>query len=157
MVLRAGPGTGAARARSENSRPVTRIARIPPRPTSLVEKIVLALYVLCFTTAAAFHAIDLIRWGWLPYTFAPAILNWFWALLTVADPLAVLLLLTGRRRMGLCFALVVMILDVAANGYAFFGLGYREFAVALQLQAAFLGFILGSIGFLWKRQTPGAC
>jgi hypothetical protein len=125
------------------------------RESSLVRKIALAVYMLCFTVAAAFHAIDVIRRGLLPYDFAPALLNWFWTLLTLADPAVVLLLLTGRRRTGLALAFVLMLLDVSANSYALLGLGYPEFAVSLMLQSAFLGFVLGSIGFLWRSPTQG--
>lgn len=52
-------------------------------------------------------------------------------------------------RAGLALAAIIMVCDVAANSYAFFVLGIEGFAVALPLQAAFLGFVLGSIGFLW--------
>jgi hypothetical protein len=122
--------------------------------SSRSETIVLAIYVACFAVATAFHASDLIRWGWLPYTFAPAPLNLFWTLLTVADPAVILLLLAGWRRTGLALALAILVLDVAANGYALFGLGYQQFAMSLPLQAAALGFILGSIGFLWTSPRP---
>jgi hypothetical protein len=123
--------------------------------SSFTGKIAIAVYVLCFTAAAIFHATDLLRWGWLPYDFAPAPMNWFWTLLTLADPLVVVLLVTGRRRTGLGLALMIMVFDVAANGYALFGLGYTEFAASLVPHSAFLGFILGSIAFLWRGRSSG--
>lgn len=122
------------------------------RDNRLVEQIALAVYIACFTVATALHATALIRGGWLPYTLAPAAMNWFWTLLTIADPAVVLLLLTDRRRTGLALALLIMLLDVAVNGYALFGLGYSEFSLSLLLQTAFLCFVLGSIGYLWKGQ-----
>ncbi len=44
-----------------------------------------------------------------------------------------------------------MVTDVAINVTATWLLGASDFGGALLLQAAFLGFILGSIGFLWPR------
>jgi hypothetical protein len=42
-----------------------------------------------------------------------------------------------------------MLADVAANSYAAFVLHFPGFWPALQLQILFLGFVLGSITFLW--------
>ena len=117
---------------------------------SRVETVALAIYVLCFSVATMFHVLALVRGGWLPFTLAPAAMNWFWTLLTFADPAVLLLLITGRRRAGLALALLIMVLDVGVNSYALFGLGYSDFSMSLLLQTAFLGFVLGSIGFLWR-------
>ncbi len=46
-----------------------------------------------------------------------------------------------------------MVLDVLANGYAWIVLRRPEFGDSLPLQMTFLGFILGSIGFLWPKST----
>ena len=77
----------------------------------------------------------------------------YWTSLAVFDPLAVFLLIFAPRK-GLLLALVIMLTDVAINS----GVTYMElppaspYAVdsAVQLQTAFLGFVLGSIPFLWR-------
>jgi hypothetical protein len=117
------------------------------------DRIIISIYVLAFAAASAFHAADVIRWGWLPYRFAPLPLNAFWTALLFLDPIVVGLFFVGRLRSAVIFAICIMVADVAANSYAFFGLGYPEFAVSLQLQTAFLGFVLGSAPYLWRKAT----
>ena len=94
--------------------------------------------------------------GLRPYAEAPIMLEAFWSSLVVLDFTVVALLLFGQRRAGLALAAIIMVGDVAANSYASFGLGIEGFAVALPLQAAFLGFVLGSIGFLWPARGGAA-
>lgn len=115
-----------------------------------------AIIVGCFSVATLFHLADMVQFGWLPYRFAPLPMNLFWTSLTLLDPAVALALLARRRRLGLSLALAVMVVDVAANGYALHGLGYPQFAVALQLQTGFLGFLLGSIAFLWPASRGSA-
>lgn len=78
-------------------------------------------------------------------------LNLFWTALILLDAAVVILLLLGHRRSGLVLALAIMVLDMAANSYVLFGLNIPFFAVPIQLQTAFLGFVLGSIAFLWPK------
>lgn len=111
--------------------------------------IALAVYILCFAIGTVSHALDFLAQGLRPYSWGPPLLEVFWSSLMVLDPAAAALLLSGKRRAGLALAAIIMVCDVAANSYAFFVLGIEGFAVALPLQAAFLGFVLGSIGFLW--------
>ena len=118
---------------------------------TLAEAAALAVYLAAFGVAAGYHAWDIIRWGFLPYDFAPRPLNAFWTSLTLLDPLVIALLVTGRRRLGLSLAALVMAADVAANAYAFLALGYPEFGRSLPMQSAFLGFVLGSLPFLWPE------
>ena len=115
----------------------------------MAKRIALAVYILCFAIGTVSHALDFWVLGLRPYQGAPVVLETFWSSLVVLDPVAAALLLSGKRRAGLALAAVIMVCDVAANSYAFFVLGIEGFAVALPLQAAFLGFVLGSIGFLW--------
>lgn len=115
----------------------------------MAQRIALAVYILCFAIGTVSHALDFWVLGLRPYQGAPVVLETFWSSLVVLDPVAAALLLSGKRRAGLALAAVIMVCDVAANSYAFFVLGIEGFAVALPLQAAFLGFVLGSIGFLW--------
>jgi hypothetical protein len=76
-------------------------------------------------------------------------LKLFWTLLVLLDPTVIALLLFQRLRSGLLLALAIMLADVAANSYAAFALHFRGFSTALLLQTLFLGFVLGSISFLW--------
>ena len=115
----------------------------------MVRRIALGVYVACFTIGTISHALDFVALGLRPYSWGPPLLEAFWSSLVVLDATAAALLLSGKRRARLALAAVIMVCDVAANGYAFFVLGIEGFAVALPLQAAFLGFVLGSIGFLW--------
>ncbi len=120
------------------------------RDLRLAERIALALVVLGFAFGAGSHALDFIRFGWLPYRFGPPVLNCFWNALVLLDGFVVGLLLAGRRRAGLAMATVVMIVDVAANSYAWFGLGFDGFAVSVPLQTAFLGVVLATTLLLWR-------
>ena len=115
----------------------------------MVQRIALGVYVACFAIGTVSHALDFLLLGLRPYSWGPPMLEAFWSSLVVLDPIAAGLLLFGQRRAGLALAAIIMVCDVAANSYAFFVLGIEGFAVALPLQTAFFGFVLGSIGFLW--------
>lgn len=121
----------------------------------VAQRIALGVYIACFTVGTISHALDFLAWGPRPYRGGPLLLEIFWSALVVIDLAVVVLLLAGWRRWGLALATIVMICDVAANAYASFGLGIEGFALALPLQAAFLGFVLGSIGFLWPAREAG--
>lgn len=122
----------------------------------MVQRIALAVYIICFTIGTVSHALDFVVLGLRPYNWGPPMLEAFWSSLVVLDPVAAGLLLFGKRRAGLVLAAIIIVCDVVANSYAVFVLGIEGFAVALPLQAAFLGFVLGSIGFLWPAQEPAA-
>jgi len=119
----------------------------------MAQRIALGVYVACFTIGTISHALDFWALGLRPYSWGPPLLEAFWSSLVVLDPVAAGLLLLGKRRAGLVLAAAIMVCDVVANSYAFFVLGIEGFAVALPLQAAFLGFVLGSIGFLWPDRA----
>lgn len=121
---------------------------------TLAQAAALAVYLAAFAVATFRHASDLLRFGWLPYDFAPQPLNAFWTSLTFLDPLVIVLLVTGHRRLGLILAAAVMVADVAVNCYAYYALGHQGFAPALLLQTAFFGFVLGSLPFLWPDRKP---
>ena len=117
-------------------------------------RIALAVYVGCFAIGAVNHGRDFVALGWRPYAFAPLALEAFWTSLLLLDIGVVILLLLGRRRLGLTLAAAVMLVDVAANTYATDALGY-DLGSALQLQTLFLGFVLGSLPWLWPRAGVG--
>ncbi len=80
----------------------------------------------------------------------------FWTSLVGLDAAVVGLLLANRRRADLLDALVVMVVDVAANAYALFLARMPFQADRLVLQALFLGYVLGSIPFLWRAPEPSS-
>ncbi len=119
-------------------------------------RIVLAVYVACFAIGVMSHGGNFWTHGWRPYRSGVMPLDAFWTALIVLDALVVGLLLTGRRRSGLLLALTIMALDVAANSYALFAMGAAHFAGKLVMQAAFFGFVVGSITFIWPRPETSA-
>lgn len=135
-------------------RPVT----LPPMrrygSMTVAQAAALAVYLAAFAAASFFHASDVVRWGLLPYDHAPRWINVFWTSLTLLDPLVIALLVTGRRRLGLALAALVMAADVAVNSYAFFVLDFSASPASLLMQSAFLGFVLGSLPFLWPERGP---
>ncbi len=107
---------------------------------------------MCFAIGGANHAHDFLERGWRPYRWAPLpAFEIYWSALILLDFAVVLLLSLRRTRPALMLAAGVMVTDVAINVAATWLLGASDFGGALLLQAAFLGFILGSIGFLWPR------
>ena len=112
------------------------------RDLPAAQRIALYLVALGFAFGAATHALDFVHFGWWPYRFGPPLLNVFWNALVVLDAAVVVLILTGWRAAGLAVASVVMIADVAANTYAWLGLGFGAFAISVPLQSAFLGLVL---------------
>lgn len=106
-----------------------------------------------FAIGAAFHAADFLRDGWWPYRFGPAPLNLFWNALLPLDLLVVALLL-WRPRIGLPFAALVIIADVAVNAYAWRWLAFDAFAGAVPVQAAFAIVVLAVLARDRRRGTP---
>jgi hypothetical protein len=116
-----------------------------------MERVLLVVIGLCFAIGCIAHALDFWSFGWAPYNFGPPVLNAFWNSLVALDAAVIVLLVLGWRRSALSLGLAIMLCDVAANSYAWSGLGLREFAPALVAQSGFLGLLLGSVGFLWPR------
>ena len=116
------------------------------------ERIVLGGWIAGFAFGATMHAIDFVRMGPFPYTHGPPVANLFWDALLFVDLGLCALLLTGKRRLGLALGVALMVADVAVNIWASGGLG-GGFHVALLMQSGFLGFLLGSVGFLWPLRS----
>ncbi len=117
-------------------------------PSSLKQRCALTIYAICFGEATFAHLSDLLHAGWLPY-HGPLLLRIFWTALIVLDPLVLILLLLRSRRTALLLAVLIMLADVGANSYAVLSLHLPGFSLALPLQTLFLGFVLGSMPFLW--------
>jgi hypothetical protein len=119
--------------------------------TTRGQNIALAVWTLAFLIGASNHARELAAGGWLPYRFAPIGCNIFWTTLLPID-VAVAALLWLRRAIGLWLGLAVMIADVVVNSWVVSHLGFVGLASSLQLQTLFLGFVIGSIGWLLPRR-----
>jgi len=108
-----------------------------------------------FASGAFNHVRDFAAWGWRPYSWGGPMLEAFWTALLPLDLLVVALILTRRRRAGLVLAVAIMVVDVAANGFATWRFGVTAFAPSLLIQACFLGYLLGALPFLWRDKPRG--
>lgn len=106
------------------------------------------LYIVAFFIATSTHTRDLILGGFLPYTGKPLWANIYWTSLTLADPLAVVILLLSLRK-GIVMYGVIIISDVIINLY---------FTMSLAGPLGIFNiFMLGQLAFLivfaltWKR------
>ncbi|HTP24917.1 MAG TPA: hypothetical protein VMK12_04560 [Anaeromyxobacteraceae bacterium] len=130
------------------------VTRLWPRLTHF-EKITFCLYVLAFLIGAYNHVIQLVHGGLFPYSRwwgASMILNVYWTMLTVLDPLAVLLLLTSLRT-GCVLSLAIMVSDVGVNTYAEFAYWKQPLlqSYGLMFQTGFLVFLLLTISRMLRR------
>lgn len=116
-----------------------------------LKTICIAVYVVLFAIGGCVHLVHIIEDGWLPYSFAPEWMNVYWTSLVFFDFAAIGLLLKYRN-LGLILSLLIMISDVAVNTHAhnIEGGGIYWGYIA---QTMFLGFILGTIGFLWTSNN----
>ena len=121
------------------------------RPNARI-RVVIGIYIACFGIGVFNHARDFMTFGWRPYGWGPNPLELFWTSLIFLDALVIALLLSRFRRAGLVLAASIMIADVTANTYALVALSIPAFGFAVPLQATFLGFVLGSLPFVWSAK-----
>jgi hypothetical protein len=114
-------------------------------------KLTLAVYTVAFTIGTTTHLIVLIKGWWFA---GHPFINAYWTSLTFFDPLAVFLLFRFPKA-GLLLASTIMVTDVGINSLATFlyfdNDGHYAVEYAVQLQTAFLGFVLGSAPLLWPQ------
>ena len=85
-------------------------------------RVIAALMVAVLAYGTIVHIVQLVA-GWpRPYPWAPAWLEAYFISLTLADALAAILT-AARRLRGLQLAVLVLVTDAIANGYAVYGLG----------------------------------
>ena len=113
-----------------------------------LKAVCIAVYVILFAIGGSVHLSHIIEDGWLPYTYAPDWINSYWTSLVFFDFIAIGLLLKYRN-IGLVFSLLVMISDVGVNTYAH-SIHGGDVYWGYIAQVVFLGFILGTAGFLWR-------
>ena len=116
---------------------------------SLSQKIIFAIYILSFLIATSTHIRDIVLDGFLPYNSKPLWANIFWTSLTLADLLAIILLLFSLRK-GLFLYAVIIISDVIINLY--FTISYTGFHGIFNIymigQLFFLLFLGFTLNFL---------
>ena len=114
-------------------------------------KFVLCVYTTAFLIGMSTHLLAILNGWWFPHH---PFLNAYWTSLAFLDPLVVLLLFRSPRA-GLLLALAVMLTDVIINSLATYlypdASGQYSIDYRVQLQTAFLGFVLGSAPFLWPQ------
>ena len=95
-------------------------------------RIVQALWIVGYLIGTSTHAADLLLGGTNAYSSFPAPLRLFWILLTVLDPLIVVLILL-KKQAGVILGVVVIVIDVGVNAtvYATIG-GLSLFGVLCQ-------------------------
>ncbi|MEM6554895.1 MAG: hypothetical protein AAF642_03420 [Pseudomonadota bacterium] len=101
--------------------------------------------VSLFGLGAIIHALDILRAGVLPYTFAPYWINVFWTSLLPLDLIAAFALWSGKP-IGIYLALAIMLADVCINTYAHNLLGISQIHWGYVVQVAFLGFL---VAYAW--------
>ena len=109
----------------------------------------LSIYVILLTIGGTVHLADILRGGWLPYDYVPLWMNWYWTSLLFFDYAAALFLIRNRN-VGLIAALIIMLSNVAVNTHAHNLLG-GDIYWGYIAQTLFLGFIFGSIAWLWEH------
>ncbi len=132
---------------------------MPPHdPRHGAVRIVRGVYALCFAIGGLNHLRDFALRGWRPYKSAPLpAVELYWSALVLLDFAVVVLIATGKTRAALLLALAIMVSDVAINVTATRMAGFDVYGWPLLFQAAVLGFILGSIAFVWPIGTPVPC
>ncbi|TFC87407.1 hypothetical protein [Cryobacterium sp. TMT4-31] len=91
-----------------------------------------ALWIVGYLIGTSTHTVDLVLGGTNAYSSFPDPLRLFWILLTVLDPLVVVLILL-QKQVGVVLGVVVIVVDVGVNAtvYATIG-GLSLFGVLCQ-------------------------
>ena len=116
--------------------------------------VILAIYSIGFLVGTCTHVLGLVLHGFLAYD-APLLMNVYWDLLTLLDPLAILLLWV-RIKFGLALAIIIMVTDISINSYAYVQGVFGEPALgmipmSLFLQSMFGLFVLATAPVLVNR------
>jgi hypothetical protein len=120
-----------------------------------------AIYIFGFSYGTANHIMDIIHDGLLGYKYVPLPVNIYWALLTILDPLAILLLLFFPF-LGMALSVLIMATDIPVNLSVTLYYYFQNGAFSdgrLFLQMAFGLFVFLSVPAAWKRikKCMGRC
>jgi len=81
-------------------------------------KLLLLIYIVGFAIGTTNHAIELVKGGFLPYTYAPLWKNIYWTALTFIDLFAVFLIIKSLIP-ALWISNLIMISDIIINTNGF--------------------------------------
>jgi hypothetical protein len=116
-------------------------------------KVIFAIYIFGFSYGTTNHLIDIQRDGLLGYNYVPLPINIYWTLLTILDPLAIILLLFFPF-LGMALSVLIMATDLAVNISVtlYYYMQTSNFSDGgLFLQIAFGLFLFVTVPFTWKR------
>jgi hypothetical protein len=116
-------------------------------------RVIFAIYIFGFSYGTTNHITDIYRDGLLGYTYVPLPINIYWTLLTILDPLAIVLLLFFPFG-GMILSVWIMATDLAVNISVtlYYYLQRDSFSDGrLFLQIAFGLFVFVTVPFAWKR------
>jgi len=88
-------------------------------------RLLLIIYIIGFATGTTTHTMELIKGGFLPYTFVPLWKNIYWTSLTFLDLFAIFLILKSIiPALWISNLIIISDIIVNTNGFQFFN-GYR--------------------------------
>jgi hypothetical protein len=116
---------------------------------------VCGIAAILLAVGASAHVTDLFHHGLRPYAWAPGWLNLYWSSLALFDALAAVFLIKGKRR-GADLACMIAVTDLAANGYAAYGIQDSGLAAqpGLQRLTVFAVLVVGGAPFVRRHLTP---
>jgi hypothetical protein len=122
-------------------------------------RLIFAVYLVGFAYGTRNHIMDIIADGLMGYDFVSFPINLYWTLLTIFDPLAILLLLSFPFA-GILLSILIMASDIAINTGVTIYFYYQTGILSLDrlpLQIAFGIFVLVTSPFAWRiiRKTQG--
>lgn len=118
-----------------------------------IVRVIFAIYISGFLFGTRNHIVDTINDGLFGYRYVPLPLNIYWTLLTILDPLAIILLLFSPFS-GMALSVGIMASDIAVNVsvtlYDYFQRGVLTDGL-LCLQITFGLFVFLIVPVVWKR------
>ncbi|MBM9548916.1 hypothetical protein JWG40_17955 [Leptospira sp. 201903074] len=118
--------------------------------------LLIAVYVIGFGIGTISHTMDMVKLGFLGYTFAPFVLNVFWTSLLILDPLVIVLLLV-HFRYAITLAVLIMIFDIVINLSYGVAVGNRNILLGLATQIPFGCFVFLTAKHLSRYMSIASC
>lgn len=113
------------------------------------QQLLRTIMIVALATGTTTHVALVWRWGLIADTSQPPAFNYYWAALTLLDPLAALFLLLAPRA-GLILTIAIMISDVSINFFAA-RLDGGGFPWSFWWQSGFALFVLAAAPWCWKQ------
>ena len=77
-------------------------------------RIITLIYIIGFAVGTTTHTMDILRLGLFGYNHVSLGVNIYWTMLTLLDPLAIVLLLV-KPKWGIVLSVVIMVSDLTVN------------------------------------------